>query len=605
MQVGWTRKLVGGAIIVLAFGWLCAAFAFAAPTAQQSEKLHSAAKALTKAETLYKSGKMAEATAAFESAQKSLADLAEADDLAKQRDPLVKRLNSLRDNMALDGAKLPAIAAELATSSAIGAGKSVGWRGDGTGHFPSATPPISWERTRGGTGYTTKGIVWATPLPSSGISSPIVVGDRIFVTTEGADLVCIDKASGRLLWIRSNPEFEGLSDEDRKAEPAFAETLAPLAAQLKEADAAAVDELNAEPPTAATSAYHVPPTLEKKRAIEKEIQNQLNGISKKRFDHSWPQAVYGYCTETPASDGQHVCAYFGTGVSACYDLKGNRKWIVRGQSGGEEKGNFTSPLLMNHQFIVWGGREIRAYDVETGKVVWSHEIEGANASSLFAVRVGKELVAGFRNYFVRVPDGKEIWRSGGMDNSTQTPVVDGDMIYTWFGAGAQGAFRALQIPSNTDDGKPTPGVTYKTEWASDDLPKSKSRPFDREMIASPLLVDGLIYRICCGGGLIVNDASSGEIVYTKILPLKPHTEYWAWGGAAISPSLAGKYIYLMDNQGGTVIIQPGRTYKEIAVNHIEESKDGKEQVQNLANLVFEGSRIYYRTPDYLYCIGEK
>jgi hypothetical protein len=73
------------------------------------EKLHSAARALAKAETLYKSGKMDQATAAFAVAQKSLADLADESDLAKQLNPLEKRLNDLRDNMALDGAKLPAM----------------------------------------------------------------------------------------------------------------------------------------------------------------------------------------------------------------------------------------------------------------------------------------------------------------------------------------------------------------------------------------------------------------------------------------------------------------------------------------------------------------
>ena len=234
---------------------------------------------------------------------------------------------------------------------------------------------------------------------------------------------------------------------------------------------------------------------------------------------------------------------------------------------------------------------MRAYDVETGKPAWSQKVDGANASSIYGLRVHNDLVAGFRNYFVRLRDGQAIWGSSHVDNSTQTPLVAGDTIYTWFGA--PGAMRAMTIPADTDGGKVTPGVTFKTEWNADDLPKTKARPFDREWIASPLYVDGLIYRICCGGGLLVNDAASGEIVYSKVLPLKPHTEYWAYGGAAISPTLAGKNIFLLDNQGRTVIIEPGRQYKEIAVNRIEEEGDNnKEQVQNLANPYFEGSRIY-------------
>ena len=59
----------------------------------------------------------------------------------------------------------------------------------------------------------------------------------------------------------------------------------------------------------------------------------------------------------------------------------------------------------------------------------------------------------------------------------------------------------------------------------------------------------------------------------------------------------------MDNQGLTIVLQPGRQYKEVAQNVLEESKDGKSQEQMVSTPVFEGSRMYYRTPNYLYCIG--
>ena len=108
----------------------------------------------------------------------------------------------------------------------------VGWRGDGTGRFPAAVPPTSWDRSQSGGGYATKGIAWMTPLPSAGVSCPIVVGNRIFLTGETSDLICVDKNTGRILWIRSNIEFEGLSAAERKENPEFAEKLEPLAAEL-------------------------------------------------------------------------------------------------------------------------------------------------------------------------------------------------------------------------------------------------------------------------------------------------------------------------------------------------------------------------------------
>src|SRR5205809_101648 len=84
-----------------------------------------------------------------------------------------------------------------------------------------------------------------------------------------------------------------------------------------------------------------------------QIQDQQLAIDKKRFTRYWGQAVFGFSGPTPTSDGQHVCAFFTTGVSACYDLAGNRKWINRGPGGGSEHGNFASPVLCQNRLIVW------------------------------------------------------------------------------------------------------------------------------------------------------------------------------------------------------------------------------------------------------------
>ena len=152
----------------------------------------------------------------------------------------------------------------------------------------------------------------------------------------------------------------------------------------------------------------------------------------------------------------------------------------------------------------------------------------------------------------------------------------------------------------------TPAYDFKLEWADDEIPADKQKsPFDRGYVASPLYVDGLIYQVTQGGGLAVNNAANGDLVYRKVLPLKPRTHYWDWAGCSASPTAAGKFVYLMDNQGTTLVIQPGKEYKQVAENSLAESRDGKEQVQNNSTPIFEGTRMYYRTPGYLYCIGDK
>ncbi len=87
-------------------------------------------------------------------------------------------------------------------------------RGDGSGEFPGATPVDSFDfRTK-------KNIVWACRLPGWGFSSPIVVGDKVFVTCDWNKLVCVDARTGKLLWTNDNHTFDivggGKADELRE-----------------------------------------------------------------------------------------------------------------------------------------------------------------------------------------------------------------------------------------------------------------------------------------------------------------------------------------------------------------------------------------------------
>lgn len=487
----------------------------------------------------------------------------------------------------------------------------VGWRGDGTGRYPGATPPTKWERKRSGGGYAASGIAWALPLPNTGVSCPIIVGPRIYLTVEPWDLMCADKASGQILWIRSNAPFEGLSTDDRRANPDVESKLAPLLPQLAKANQEVADALNGHVAAGATAgARPAAGATAKKRELEKQIADQQNAINKKLFSANWAQAVFGYAGPTPTSDGKRVYAFFTTGVSVCYDPDGNRKWIARGSGDGSEHGNFASPVLGAGRFVVWAN-EMRGYDTETGKLAWTTPARSFNTyGSMFRVQAGGELVAAFQSgYFARMRDGQKIWGDQSFGDSVQTPIVEGGLIFARMGYpianNETAAFKAFKIPAAAEGGgKPAPAYAFKMDWAEDELPVDKKKnPFDRSFVASPLLADGLIYNITEGGGLFVNDAATGELVYRKVLPMKPKTEYWNWAGVSASPTQAGKYIYLMDNQGLTIVLQPGRVYKEVAENVLEESRDGKSQEQNVSTPVFDGSRMYYRTPGYLYCIG--
>jgi hypothetical protein len=115
MLVGWMKKIGIAGLTLLATGWLSAVRSSAAPTPEQTDKLHAAESALLKGESLYKNGKFSDAAASLQTAQASLAELAEAKELGRQLQPLARRLVNLHDNLAVEGAKVSPLGAAIAS----------------------------------------------------------------------------------------------------------------------------------------------------------------------------------------------------------------------------------------------------------------------------------------------------------------------------------------------------------------------------------------------------------------------------------------------------------------------------------------------------------
>ena len=97
-----------------------------------------------------------------------------------------------------------------------------GWRNDGTGHYPGVTPPTKWSQTATNGTYDCQNIAWKVRLPSHSSSSPLVVGNRIYVTgnpgggNSPMDLLCLDHRDGRVLWMKTLTYCNTISDADKK-----------------------------------------------------------------------------------------------------------------------------------------------------------------------------------------------------------------------------------------------------------------------------------------------------------------------------------------------------------------------------------------------------
>ncbi|MBI3832546.1 MAG: hypothetical protein HY291_23690 [Planctomycetes bacterium] len=486
----------------------------------------------------------------------------------------------------------------------------IGWRGDGTGCYPGANPPTVWYQKANG---ESKNILWKVKLPSYSWSTPIVIGDKIVTRSEPYDLICLNKNTGKLLWIRAHPPFLGVSDEEKKANPAFKE-VEPLVAELQKVN----DAFVAQGWTAAL--------FKQKHDLQIKI-DELSGKADKKY--KLPPDMYveswaGYTASTPCSDGAHIFIISGDGIAACYDLEGKLSWsryeLLTPIWG--EHGFASSPALAGDVFLAPSIR-VRGLNKATGEEIYKEPFGCAYSIVTFPSN-GVDFAVSAGNYF-RVKDGKVIIPCVG-DMPRGQMVVNGNMIY--FSA-AHVSYNKWE-PKGGDEIAVTPlipEVYNRIGLPGGDSPSLKvDQTITGFRTASPLYHDGLLYNLSNFGNLAVMDTQKVKaqdgLVYTTFPPFdfkNPYSRKTFGMGIGASPALAGKYIYMIDSANCTIVMEPGRAYKEVSKNAIEESVPepssnasgskpywmGPHQEQTEASPIFDGNRIYIRGEQYLYCIGEK
>jgi outer membrane protein assembly factor BamB len=455
----------------------------------------------------------------------------------------------------------------------------------------------------GNSTYRTRNIAWRTPLPGAwpgfygggmGVASPLIVGDRLYVTTEPSDLVCLNKTDGRVLWLRRSSYYEA-ADEQQRARPAYKEA-------AKVADK--IDALNA----AFVAGKATAEQLQDKGQLEKDLHKKMKRVDAEKYAIETAPDI-GYSGFTPASDGRFIYTWYGNGVSACYDLDGNRRWIRTDRFPAVEHGFSSSPLLVDEKFVVFM-RDLLALDAVTGRLAWQVPVadhEGLNPAGFFHGSPTATSIGGVRiivlpnGTLLRAGDGKVLYecRAIGMP-SVASPVVEGDTI--------------LQVSSSMKlflhrlPAKLAEPLRLEPRIVDVDTPKFLKH-YMPWYLASPVVHEGLAYLLNNAGVLTVVDVAAGRVVYQKLLDLdalQAHNEGPS-RGIGVSPALAGKHLYFWGNNGAALVIEPGRVYRQFAKNKIENvvlvGHWSERQERFVANPVFEGKRLYLRGEDGLYAIG--
>jgi outer membrane protein assembly factor BamB len=422
------------------------------------------------------------------------------------------------------------------------------WRGPHQNGIVDAVGlPLQWSLT--------ENIRWKTALPSWSAATPIIWGDRVFVTSPSP------------------------------AEPQPAEAgSAPAQQQGRRRRAS-------RSPGGPELFLFCISKSDGKILWKRELDNK-NRIHRKQND----------ATPSPVTDGKHVWIVTGTGVVTAFDMAGTQIWKKDLQKDygtfGHNWGYASSPLLFDGSLIieVLHGMKtddpsyIVSLDARSGTVKWHQERptdaqrespdayttpvllkHGGNAQIIIS---GGDYVTGHDP-----ASGKEIWRASGLNPLNRpnyrvvgTPIINGDLIYA---PTRQKPLLALRAGGTGDISESHLVWKYEGSGAPD--------------VPSPICDGRHLYLVDDRGMVTCLDPQTGAVIYGP--------ETTREGIVSASPIISEGRMYILNEQGITTVVATGPEFKVLATNELDGS-------YTLASPAVSGKQIFIRTETHLYCISE-
>jgi outer membrane protein assembly factor BamB len=396
----------------------------------------------------------------------------------------------------------PGPAAEPATGGANWAQ----WRGpDGQGVSPEKGLPTEWS--------STKNVKWKTAVPGRGHSSPIVWGDRIFVTAviEG-DVLPGAKPAEHTMGGKPFVHPESVAG-DRK------HTFKVLALDSKTGK-----------------------ILWEKTAYDGPVYDARHRRS-------------SFAGPTPATDGTMLFAYFGAEGLYAYDFEGKEIWKTVEKFPTLGLGTGTSPVLHENLVIIQRDEDngensaILAYDKKTGKEAWrtKRDTEISWGTPVLVPASGRmELVTNGTEAIIAYDPGtgKELWRTEGVQsNAIHTPLVGQGLVIVTAGFPAK---RVIAI---------RPGdVEKRVAWEY-----SKGTGY----VLSNILYGDYLYLLTDNGIVTCLNPRTGEVLYEGGRVPVP-ARFMG------SPVAFSGYIAMTSEDGDTFMLKAGPAHEIAATNSVGE-----------------------------------
>lgn len=405
------------------------------------------------------------------------------------------------------------------------------WRGPlGTGVAPDANPPLRWSES--------ENVQWKTALPGRGHSTPIVVGDHVFVLTA----------------IPTGPELPTRMSNRPGAHD------------------------------------NLPITREHEFVVLALDRNSGEIRWQRKVHQALPQEGGHYtaslASASPVSDGKRLFAYFGSYGLYALDFDGNILWQREfGKMHSKHgHGEGSSPALHGDTLIVnWDHEEqsfLIAVDARDGTTRWRRERDEVTSWStpLITEVDGKPQVIVCGTDRVRGYDlqsGNVVWECGGLSaNIVATPVAADGIV--WVGSSYEiQSLMALRITGARGDITDSDRVLWS---------RSRGTPY----VPSPLLYEGALYFLAHYQNVLTRvEAISGDDAPGAM-------RMGELGNIYASPVGAGGHVYVTDLRGTTMVITNSEIPRVVSVNRLGESISGSAAIAD--------NQIFLRGEKHLYCL---
>ena len=384
-------------------------------------------------------------------------------------------------------------------------------------------PPTVWNVEK------STNIKWKTPIPGFAHSSPVIWGDRVYVTT------AINLKDSKLVFQHGR-----VGDDEGGGASAYTKDDVPHSWRVYALD----------------------------KATGKILWER---VAKEGVPQTARHVMASQANSTPATDGQHIVAFFGSEGLYCYNPEGKLLWKrdLGPMSSGRyldasyEWNTASSPILYKNFVILQvdlvENSYIAAFDIKTGKDVWRtprDEQPSWPTPLLYEGAPRNEIVTAAPK-FARAYDpdtGKELWRLGKHSAlSTPTPVAGNGLIFITSGGGTTVQPVYAIRPGGSGD------ITLKDgEDTNDFVAWSQHR--GGAYIPTPLFYGDLLY-LCSNNGIVAAyEATTGKRVYQQRLAQGGGSTYSA------SPVAADGHVYFSSEDGDVTVVKAGPKFELVSVN---------------------------------------